>query len=246
MRRWLLWLLVGSVVVNATLGIAALLSGDFGDLERNVLYTSLCVTGAGVLGLACAPAIDRRRLWPAPWLGILFAIVGFALLIVAIWLDAPPGWVGQLGGTLLVAAAALAWASLVSLARLAPRFRWLTPAAVVLLAVLAGMFVPLIWEVGGDDEWYGRMLGVVAVLTAAFTLLVPILHRASRAEVAREEPELAVRFCPRCGGRLAERVEAGAGGVCRRCGVQFTVSFDDSAGAVAAVPDVPSKLPGAV
>lgn len=225
MRRWLLWLLVGSIVVNAALGIWALVSGDFGDLEQNVLYTSLCVTGAGVLGLACAPAIDRRRLWPLPWLGVLLGIAGFALLIVAIWLDSPPDWLGQLGGTLLIAAAALAWGSLVSMAHLAPRFRWVTPVAVVLVMVLAAMFVPLIWELGGDNEWYGRMLGVVAVLTAAFTLLVPILHRASRGEVAREEAEVAVRFCPRCGGRLAGSVETGVEGACRRCGARFTVSF---------------------
>lgn len=235
MRRWLLWLLVGSVAVNAALGIAALLSGDFGDLERNVLLTSLCVSGAGVIGLACAPAIDRRRLWPAPWLGVLAGIAGFALLIVGIWPADPPDWVMQLGGTLLVTAAALAWASLVSLARLAPRFRWAMPAAVVLVIVLAAMFVPLIWELGEESEWYGRALGVVAVLAAALALLVPILHRASRGEVAAEA-EVGVGFCPRCGSRLAARPPVGAEGSCRRCGARFTVSFGDTT-AVAATGD---------
>lgn len=229
MRRWLLWLLVASIAVNAALGIAALTSGEFGDLERNVLFTSLCVSGAGVIGLACAPAIDRHRLWPLPWAGVLLGIAGFAVVVVAIWLDQPPDWLLRLGGTTLVAAGALAWGSLVSLARLAPRFRWSMPVAVVLVIALAGMFVPLIWDLGGEEEWYGRSLGVVAVLTAAFTLLVPILHRASRGEVAREEAEAPVRFCPRCGGRLTGVAEEGVHARCPRCGAAFTVQFAESA-----------------
>ena len=229
MRRWLLLLLVGSIVVNAALGIAALVSGDFGDLEQNVLLTSLCVTGAGVIGMACAPAIDRRGLWPLPWLGLVLGVAGFAVLMVSIWLDDPSENILRTGGTLLIVAGAIAWGSLVSLARLAPRFRWVMPVAVVLVMVLAGMFIPLLWETAQDAEWYGRSLGVVAVLTAAFTLLVPILHRAGRGELAREEAEAAVRFCPRCGGRLSERVEADAGTACARCGARFTVSFGGGA-----------------
>ncbi len=231
MRRWLLLLLVGSIVVNAALGIAALVSGDFGDLERKVLLTSLCVSGAGVIGLSCAPGIDRRRLWPLPWAGLVLGVAGFAVLVVSIWLDDPSENVLRTGGTLLVIAGALAWGSLVSLAGLAPRFRWVMPVAVVAVMALAGMFVPLLWEAAQDAEWYGRSLGVVAVLTAAFTLLVPILHRAGRGELAREEVAAAVRFCPRCGGRLSERVEADAGSTCARCGAWFMVSFGGSAAA---------------
>jgi DNA-directed RNA polymerase subunit RPC12/RpoP len=102
------------------------------------------------------------------------------------------------------------------------------PVTVVLVIVLAAMFLPLIWEVGDDNEWYGRSLGVVAVLTAAFTLLVPILHRASRGEIVREEAEIAVRFCPRCGSRLAEQAGEGAEIGCARCGARFAVRFGGS------------------
>jgi Zn finger protein HypA/HybF involved in hydrogenase expression len=94
-----------------------------------------------------------------------------------------------------------------------------------LALVLGALVTVAIWGTG-DAEWYGRTVGVVAVLLAAFTLLVPVLHRASRAELARLAAERAagVRFCPCCGAAL--EAAPGAPTTCPRCGARFTVVLE--------------------
>src|SRR5512134_3141553 len=42
-----------SIVINAALGIYAVLTPDFGPTQGKILGTSLCVTGAVLLALAC-------------------------------------------------------------------------------------------------------------------------------------------------------------------------------------------------
>src|SRR6266508_1536424 len=49
-----------SIAVNAALGIYAVLAPDFGETQEKILGTSLCVTGAAVLALACEPTWERR------------------------------------------------------------------------------------------------------------------------------------------------------------------------------------------
>jgi hypothetical protein len=227
-KRAVLLILVGSVVLNAALGVYALLAAEFGDIEGKILFTSLCVSGAGLIALVCAPALDRRRVWPLPQVGTAAGVSGFALLVAAIWLAGPeealPGPLWKTAVTLIIAAGAAAYGSLLALARLAPRFRWVLVPAVGLSVLLAGLLVSLIWG-QWEDEWFARTLGVIAVLLAAFTVLVPILHRASRgALVAAPSREKGpVRFCPSCGQPL--RASLNEESLCPHCGVRFTVVF---------------------
>lgn len=228
MRRPLLFLLLASIAVNAALGIVALVSGDFGELERDVLFTSLCVSGTGVLSLACLPALERGRLGLLPRVGIAASVVGFGLLIVSFWIDDLPESYLQATQTVLVPAVAVAWASLIGLAHLARRFRWVLAVAIALVLVLGGQVVGAVWG-GGDSDAYGRSVGVVAVLLAAFTLLVPILHRVSRAELGQQGAgEAGIRFCPGCGRPLVAPGMPGDALECARCGLGFSVTVSRS------------------
>ncbi len=223
MKRALFVLLVGSVAVNAALGIYALLAGEFGDLEANILYTSLSVSAAGVLALACAPAWERRLVPPLPRVGVAATIAGLAFAVAVIWLSNPPEWLEKSTFTLVVAAVLGAHGSLLALAGLAGRFRWAFGASIATGLALGAMIVSALW-VEPDSDWYGRALGVVAVLFAAFTVLVPIFHRASRAELAAlGAAESPVRHCPSCGHPLAAAAEEEV--VCPGCGARFTVRF---------------------
>jgi hypothetical protein len=222
MRRGLLVLLVASIVVNAALGIYALVGGDFGDVEQDVLFTSLCISGAGVIALACLPAAERGLLGPLPWVGAGAGAAGFALLVAELWIDDPPDALAKLAGTLLVVAVAIALAGLLGLVRLAPRFRWARTGAVTLALVLGALVVVMIWGELGGEEWFGRIVGVVAVLLAAFTLLVPVLGRAGRHELAESaRSEGVLRFCPGCGRPL--EAASGQPAACPACGLRFTV-----------------------
>lgn len=224
MRRFTVWILLGSIAVNAALGIYALLVGELGPTQGKILVTSLSFSGASMLALACAPAWERGRLGPVPPVGVAASVAGFALLAASAWLDfdVEPLW--KTGYTLVVVGAAAAYASLLTLARLAPRFRWTFWSAFLLTYVLAGMFVSLTWG-EWSSEWFGRWLGVVAVLVAAFTAATPILHRVSRQELAAAEQRKArrVALCPGCGSTVAAAADEEA--ACSRCGVRFRVRF---------------------
>lgn len=224
MRRFVVWILLGSIAVNAALGIYALLVGGPGPIQGKILVTSLCFSGASALALACAPAWERGRLGPVPPVGMAASVAGFALLAASAWLefDVEPLW--KTGVTLVVLGAAAAYACLLALTRLAPRFRWAFWSALLLTFVLAGLLVSLIWG-EWSSEWFSRWLGVVAVLVAAFTAATPILHRVSRQELAAPAATQArrVAFCPSCGGPVAPAADEEA--ACSRCGLRFRVRF---------------------
>jgi hypothetical protein len=228
MKRFVVIGLVGSIVLNAALGIYALVAGEFGDLERQILLTSVTVSATGMLSLACGPARERRLVWPLPPAGTALAVGAGIIFVAAIWIDSPPDALVKSAGTATVAAVVAAHGSLLALATLTQRYRWVLPAAIALAIALGGMITALIWgEL--DNDAYGRAIGVVAVLVAAFTLLVPILHRASRGLPPPAEARL-VAFCPFCGATVEPR--AGAVDTCKRCDAAFTVRVvrDESAG----------------
>ncbi len=236
-RRPLLAVVGCSIAVNAALGIYALVVPHFGSLQGRVLATSACVTGAGVLVLACLPARERGRLsvWPA--LGIVAAPAGFALIVIGLWAEIDRAAYGKALGTVLIVAAVSTVACVLSLAELARRYRRMFPVAVTLAVVLGTATVAGIW-VGFPGGWYPRAVGVVAVLFAAAVVSVPILHRASRGEprtaaatttdtegaAAPDAP--ALRFCPACGNQVVPAAGgAGGGAACGRCGARCEVRF---------------------
>jgi hypothetical protein len=83
-------------------------------------------------------------------------------------------------------------------------------------------FSALFWA-ESQDEWAWRWFGVVAILLASATVLVPVFQRMSRDELrAAEEPASdAPRYCPACGEVAAREGDALA---CGACGGRFRVA----------------------
>lgn len=234
MRRRLLAVVLGSIALNAALGIAALVIPHFGGPEVRVLATSACVTGAGVLVLACLPAWERRRLGPVPPLAMGLGVLGFALAVGGIWWGGDSDAYGRALGTVLVCAVLLTLICLTALVRLAPRYLWVQHLAMGAAGVLAVLFVIAIWgEV--DDGWYPRAAGVVAVLLAASVVALPVLHRASR---GWQQPASLVRFCPLCGAAAGPGAAAARELACAACGARVAVR-------VVAGPAPATPAPGA-
>lgn len=228
-RRIGLRIFFASVALNAALAIVALLAGSFGELEGKILFSSLCVTGALVLVLACEAARERGKLGLLPLAGSGGSLAGFALLMVGIWTESGDDTLTRITGTLLAAAVAAALSSVLSLADLAPRFRWAFRAAVALALLLAAMISAATWA-DWEGDWFGRWIGVVAVALAAFVIVVPVLGRLSRREQGGPaEAAGRVSFCPACGAALS----AGAGTEtrCEACGTTFAVTFRPGRGA---------------
>ncbi len=206
-----------SIGVNAALGIAALVIGDFSETHGRVLGTSLAVTGALLLALACLPAWERGRLAPVPVLGVALGVVAFSLVVVGIWTDGGDT-LGRLMGTFMAPALACAMASLLAYPTLVPRFRPVLVVTLSLLAVAATMLVVAIW-VEPDSSWYMRSFGVVAVLLAALAVSIPVLHRIGGREA--DGGAIETSFCPFCGEE--HRAPPAHPTTCDRCGRGFSV-----------------------
>ena len=222
MKRIALYVLIGSVVVSALLGIWALLVGEFGRLEGKVLITSLCISGASILAMICGVAWERCPVRLLPPTGLALAVLGFALLIVLVWVEADSEHAWKASGSILLLATAAAHGALLSLARLRRPHRWLFPAAYGSSALLAILVLVAMWgEI--EDERIWRWTGVFSILLCAFTILVPVFQRMDRAAAARDESRVIadrVRFCPRCGAAM----DAAFGDViCASCGGRFRV-----------------------
>jgi len=223
MRRFGLGIFFVSIAVNAALGIYAVVAPDFGETQGKILGTSLCVTGAVILALACEPAWERRLVGPVPPVGAILGAVGFTLAVISIWTEPESELWGRTMVTIFTVAAACAVASLIALARLAPRHAWVFTATLALLGVGAAMMSLLPWL--GDDPAvaYVRALGVVMIVLAAFTVTVPVLHWVDRAALVVAEAETgAVRFCPYCGRELPGTPDTDLR--CDRCGRGFTIT----------------------
>lgn len=222
-RRVGLGLFFASVACNAAIAIYALVAPGFGDTEGRILGTSLYVTAAVLLVLACEPALERGLVAPIPLAASICGTLGFALLIAILWLgDDPPELMLKLMGTAITAALAGTLVSLLALARLSDRFTRVRTAAYGLAGLAAAMITVMIWaEPAGGP--YPRALGVVLVALAALVVTIPVLHRLGRAEPSPAAPPSGTRvaFCPGCGERLPSTADPSF--TCDACGRAFTV-----------------------
>jgi hypothetical protein len=172
--RWFLYLLIASIAIGAVLAIIIVLGGNWGWFESQVLLTTGVIAGASVLGMACAAASGRSGSL-LPLVGVALAAIGAGLLIFGIWVGDLGDYYWRSTASVCIFAAAAAWASVVSLARLTPGHRWSQWLAGATAFVFAAMLVGIIFGEPSDDAIV-RALAVVGILTAAFGLLVPVFH----------------------------------------------------------------------
>lgn len=239
-------LFVVSILVNAVLGIWALLSGEFGETQGKVLGTSFLVSAAMLSVLVNTPALRRGVLWPVPAVGAAAGASGFALFIVLMWTEAGDDrWFKLAGSFLVVAAGATLASSLALITTPAGPLRWLQLLGNALITVLAVTVLYGLW-IEPDTEWYARLVGVEGVLVAALTLLVPVLSRftSTRRQGGNGDGippgPAAVRFCPSCGRPVAQGPPGTCVGiVCDGCGLTFEVNVlrEVSDGSSAHLPD---------
>jgi len=216
----LLMFVLGAIAVTAALGLYAVLVPDFGELQAKVLGTSAAISGASILVLACTPAWEKGLVRPLPVVASGLTVVALLLVVVGMWGDVSGDAYWKTMGSALILAVWAVLVCLLALARLAPRYRWTFLAASGITLALALVSLGAIWfEV--DSDAVGRIVGVLAVLSAAFVVTVPVLSRASRGEVEAAALEPA-GYCPRCGRELAAGERDGP---CPACGARFRVTY---------------------
>ena len=230
-KRIALWFLIASVVLSAIVGILTILGGTFGDFQIKVLLTTLTISGASICAMSCGALWERKRAQIVALMGIVLAVATAGFLIIGIWVQ-PTGvdyW--KFSISVMSLAIATAHVSLISLAKLAPRFAWNRVAAFVASYLLAILIIYFIWfdpDSKANEDTLMRIIGVVSIVLAALTILTPIFHRLSRndlsAAAASAESFYATITCPACGASLPNSVNVIS---CDQCGCKFQVAILD-------------------
>lgn len=186
LKKAFLYSLIASVAISALFGIAAILMGNFGEFEIRILVTSLTISAASLCGVSCGAAYEAKRAKMIPIAGVGLAIAAASMIIAAIWGEFSSQEYWKCTATLEIFAIACAHMSLLLLARLAKRFQWAMWGGY--FAVFGGAIVlsSLFW---GDFEleWTGRLFGVLAILSSAFSIMIPVFHRLCREELTVPE-----------------------------------------------------------
>ena len=174
LKRPSLWAFIGFLVVTAIVAIVAVVSGDFGDFEAKVLITSLIISGASVCVMAYAIFAERTGHVRVGQVGVVLTVVAAGLLLVGMWSERGEDAFWKATLTLLILAVGLAYALLLMLPELKGKQRWIHTTSSLSIATLAGMSIIGIWAEFSED-WFIRLLAVVAILVALQTLVIPVL-----------------------------------------------------------------------
>ena len=218
-RRLWLNVFLASIAVNAVLGIWALLVDDFGEIQGKILTSSFLVSATMVGLLANAVPMRERVLWPLPVIASATSTTGFALLIVAVWVEPDSdAWGRTLLSTLTIAGGATL-AGLLGLLRLQEWQEVVRQATVIAIGVLCVTIVAVLWA-EPDSDWWLRVIGIESVIVAALTLALPAIARF----LPPSPPETSfVQFCPACAAPLGPPVPR-APRRCQGCGFEFSVT----------------------
>ena len=103
---------------------------------------------------------------------------------------------------------------------------WLQIPAVLSTAALTALIVGAFWTEFADadiDDWKWRLFIVVAILTAATSLLVPVVERMLRSRPEGAGIPRRPSYCPNCAAVLHMEEPR-----CLACGARFRVEFLDA------------------
>lgn len=228
LRKTALRLLIVSIVVSGALAIAALVTGEFGQLQTKVLLSALATSGASICGMACGAAWDQQRWRQAALGGLALVLFTLTITLLALWVEPEPinTWMKTVATGWLLAVAA-AHASLLGLARTDRLLGWVRMSSIALgFALAIGIALPIWSTIYQDDSAYFRGLGVVGVLMLTGSLSLPVAARLKGLRAANEPntdaPDTRV-MCPAC----AHVQSAPLGHIrCEHCGAHYRIELE--------------------
>ena len=184
MKRKFLHLFIGSIAISALTGIGLIALGNFGETEVKILMTSFVISAASLCGVACGALLERSRSNPIAVSGIGLALIAAVVLISGIWFEFRSEVFWKSSATVSIFAIATSHLSLLLLAQLSQRFQWAVVCAFVIVSALSLLISIMIWgEI--DSEGLIRLMGILAVLSAAISILIPIFHRLSKDDLQK-------------------------------------------------------------
>lgn len=173
--------LIASLSVAAVMAVVIVLSGDLGDPEARILFTTVFAAAFSLTGMG-ASARFYRGSWK--WIGAAgIAASGLAVVLslAFVWVELDTEPFLRTWAVSVILATALAYASVLLL--VTPRHRAVAIALLATLVVLAGVTAMLVTLAVSDlfyEDWYFRLLGALSILTVLGTLVTPLLNRVVR------------------------------------------------------------------
>ena len=215
-----------SVGLSALLGVGALLTGNFGDVQLRVLFTTLTTSGASICALACLTLWERRAQKYPALPGVVLAILGAILVSTGIWLEIGGEEFWKTSVTVVIFAVATAHISLLATAKLEDRYSWSLPLAHVLVYVPATTLTLLMWAESSNTSSY-RLIGTLSILTAAISIAIPIFQKLSTIPESPLPNRAATghpikMLCPNCGAELLHPLGLVT---CTQCGTNFELNL---------------------
>lgn len=179
LKRFLLVVLIVSLVAAALVSVGIFVLGRSGDLEARALLTVLLLGFFSLTGLCAAVRFERGLAWLG-WLGVLVSLAGLAYSELLVWQVIPVEGFSAIKPalSLAVGAVALAYGSLLLLAggpyASVKVVTWLTLMLVVILA--GGVIAFIVTEIEPAPE-LTRGMAAVAILAVLGTMVVPLLRK---------------------------------------------------------------------
>ena len=188
-RRAAVWTIIVSLVIAAGIGIATIVSGNFGELQSKVLLTTLAVAAFAILAL-CHLAVLGRDVKIVGWIGIGTSVLALSAGVTLIWWDYNnyvdyPGQlymtITKIFTTATIIAVSFAHANLMLLMASTP-IRWMRIALdlnLVFIGIVPLLVIPIILTEGtfppaSLSDVYWRFFGVILILDALGTVALPV------------------------------------------------------------------------
>jgi MFS family permease len=178
-RRFSLKVFIGFLGLTALIAMVSVLMGTFGELQKKILATTFTISAASICSMSCAAFIDRKKLVLLGLFGVLLSVSAAVLVITGVWSEMKNDVIEKIIITLIVSAVAFAFAFLLVLPELDDRQKWVQALSSVFIAILALQAVVAVWLEGYIklNDWYYRLLAVVAIIVALETMVIPILMK---------------------------------------------------------------------
>ena len=187
-RKTFLFTMIGALIISAIAGIFILLSGNFGSLETRILLTTLSVAGYSIAGMICA-ALHETNKGILAKSGIVITIIAFLFYMWVIWYDHSHRYHFTLEFliTLFFLTASFAHACLMCMIKNTNKIvRIAVMATLIFIVILTSMILMMVWDnlwilrSLTREDFFLRLMGVVAICTALGTICSPILSKITK------------------------------------------------------------------
>ena len=185
LKRPLLYVLVASVVLSAMLGVALVVRDTWSWFEQKVIFTTMILAVASLCGLACDLSRTPRGKNLLPKTGLALTFLGAVLILIGMWFEIGEDWYWRISLPISIFAVATVHVCLLSIVRLAGRFRWVYMITCQVIFGLAALISIMIFFQWSDGELF-QIVAALSIVDVALTFVVPLLHRISKTDPNRE------------------------------------------------------------